>query len=104
MENEITLSNENGSWQTMSTKKWQQRKSYKAENPKEIRAAIPGKIVRVLEEAREGNKVKAGTPLLELEAMKMVNTLTAPIDGEIKEIAVTEGSEVGKSELLISFA
>lgn len=101
MENEITLSNENGSWQTLPTKKWSMRKQYERTNEKEIRATLPGTIVKLL--VKEGQEVKSGTPLMELEAMKMVSTIGATRAGKIGKISVKEGQEVSKSELLISF-
>lgn len=102
-EPEITLSNEHGSWQTLSTSKWEKRKPYAPRDEKEVRAMIPGKIVKIFAEAAAGATVVRGTALLELEAMKMVNTIAAPLSGRIKEIAVKEGMEVSKNALLISF-
>lgn len=103
MEKEITIANENGSWETYSIRKWENRKRYQAFCEKEIRANIPGKIVNIFPEAKTGYNVTVGTRLLELEAMKMINTVVAPINGKIKEIRVKLGDEVGKNELLISF-
>ncbi len=103
MEKEIILENENGSWQTLSTQKWERRKLYQPVSDKEIKASIPGKVVQVFSAAQAGQEVKKGTPLLELEAMKMVNTIASPIDGKIKEVCVKAGEDVGKNELLISF-
>lgn len=103
MDKEITLKNANGNWQTLTTLKWEQRKPYTPNNEKEIKSEIPGKIVRMFEASKAGHTVKKGTPLLEIEAMKMVNTIASPIDGKIQKVSVREGEEVGKSELLISF-
>ena len=103
MDKEITLKNVHGNWQTLSTIKWEQRKPYQPNDEKEIKSAIPGRIVRMFEASQVGNEVKKGTPLLELEAMKMENTIASPIDGKIRLVSVKEGEEVGKSELLISF-
>ncbi len=49
----------------------------------------------------EGQKVKEGTKLLILEAMKMKNIVVAPVTGTIKTIYVKEGLHVPKQELLI---
>lgn len=103
MEKEIILANENGSWATLTTQKWEQRKPYRPIDSKEIKAAIPGKVVRMFDAAQPGQEIKKGTPLLELEAMKMVNTIASPTDGKIKEVCVKAGDDVGKNELLISF-
>jgi pyruvate carboxylase len=43
---------------------------------------------------KPGDKVKANQPLFTIEAMKMENTVTANVAGEIKEIVLKENSLV----------
>ena len=65
---------------------------------REVRAAMPGKIVAVLVEA--GATVTRGQGLLVIEAMKMENEVTAPRDGTVQEIRVRPGQAVEAGELL----
>ncbi len=71
-------------------------RSKKNEN---LEAPMPGKIVDVL--AEEGRDVRAGEPLLILEAMKMQNEIQAPISGKIKKIHVKAGQSVLKDDLMV---
>ena len=41
-----------------------------------------------------GSKVKAGEPLCIIEAMKVLNEVTAEADGEVLEICVADGDLV----------
>ena len=67
----------------------------------QLKAPMPGLVVRILVE--EGQAVKVGEPLLILEAMKMENCFLSPRDGVIKSIAVEKGNAVDKGQLLIEF-
>ena len=61
-------------------------------------APMPGTILKVLKAA--GDAVKAGEVVLILEAMKMENEITAPVDGTIASLNLTEGSTVAGGDLL----
>ena len=61
-------------------------------------APMPGTILKVLKAA--GDSVKAGEVVLILEAMKMENEITAPVDGTIGSLNLTEGSTVAGGDLL----
>jgi biotin carboxyl carrier protein len=67
--------------------------------PVELRAQMPGKIVKVLVEL--GAAVEAGQDLLVVEAMKMQNELKAPKAGIVTKISVVEGTAVSVGEPLI---
>jgi biotin carboxyl carrier protein len=60
---------------------------------------MPGKITEV--SVTVGDKVKAGTTVCILEAMKMFNELKAPSSGTVKEVHVESGSAVTPNDLLI---
>ncbi len=64
-----------------------------------ISAPMPGLVKRLRAEA--GQSVTAGQPLAILEAMKMEHTLTAPRDGVVAEVMVTEGAQVSDGDLLL---
>lgn len=64
-----------------------------------LEAPMPGKILEVLTE--EGRDVRAGEPLLILEAMKMQNEIQAPISGKVKKIHVKAGQNVLKDDMMV---
>ena len=57
-------------------------------------------VVAHLELSEFGQAVKAGQPLLVLEAMKMQNEIRAPKTGTIEKLHVTEGQAVNAGEVL----
>ncbi|MDQ3579942.1 MAG: acetyl-CoA carboxylase biotin carboxyl carrier protein subunit, partial [Actinomycetota bacterium] len=61
-------------------------------------APMPGTVVRVAVAA--GDKVRAGTPLLWLEAMKMEHRIDAPTDGVVAELSVAQGDQVEVGRVL----
>jgi len=65
-----------------------------------LAAPMPGKIIQVL--AKAGMKVTKGEPLLILEAMKMEHTITAPVDGVVKEVHYAAGEQVLEGAELIT--
>ena len=73
--------------------------NYKKDNPKEIRAFIPGVILKI--NVHIGDSIKKGDTLLVLEAMKMKNRIYAEFNGIISSIKVKEGDRVAKDELLL---
>ncbi len=58
----------------------------------QVRAPMPGRVVRVL--AEPGARVKRGQTLVVLEAMKMQNEIPAPRDGIVREVPVVEGESI----------
>ena len=63
-----------------------------------VTAPMPGTILKVLKAS--GDAVKAGDVVLILEAMKMENEISAPADGVIGSLSLTEGSTVAGGDLL----
>ena len=59
---------------------------------------MPGTILKV--NVKEGDTVKAGDSVVILEAMKMENDITAPKDGVIKALFVSEKQAVAKGDAL----
>jgi biotin carboxyl carrier protein len=65
-----------------------------------VRAPMPGLIVHV--HAAPGTTVKAGEPVVIMEAMKMRNELTADVAGVVKSIAVKIGDKVDSQAPLVT--
>jgi len=86
-------------YKTRLNKKFLTRKPYEPVDPKKIQSFIPGTIGLVF--VKKGKKVKAGQKLLELEAMKMINTIFAESDSVILDILVKPGDLVSKNQVLI---
>ena len=63
-----------------------------------MKAAMPGKIVRVL--ASEGDEVHAGQGVVVIEAMKMQNEVRAPKAGRVVSVNVREGAAVVAGDVL----
>jgi biotin carboxyl carrier protein len=66
-----------------------------------IKAPMPGLIIDL--KVKEGDHVKAGDPLLILEAMKMENVIKASGDSIVKTLKVKKGESVEKNQVLIEF-
>ena len=64
-----------------------------------LEAPMPGKIVEILVE--EGAEIKAGEPVLILEAMKMQNEISSHVEGLVKKIVVRKNDSVMKDDLMI---
>jgi pyruvate carboxylase subunit B len=65
-------------------------------------APMPGMVIRYL--VSVDDKVKAGDTLLILEAMKMQNTISTPVDGVVKAINFGAGDSVNKGDILAVIA
>ena len=62
---------------------------------------MPGMIIDL--RVKAGDQVKAGDPLLVLEAMKMENIIKAPGEGTVKQVKIKKGDTVEKNQVLIEF-
>ena len=63
-----------------------------------IRAPMPGILLRYAVEVNF--LVKKGAPVLYLEAMKMENALSSPVDGTVKELRFQPGAWVARNDIL----
>ncbi|MBQ0967190.1 MULTISPECIES: acetyl/propionyl/methylcrotonyl-CoA carboxylase subunit alpha [Streptomyces] len=68
--------------------------------PGSLLAPMPGTVVRLAEGLTEGTTVRAGQPLLWLEAMKMEHKITAPATGTLTELNAAPGQQVTVGSLL----
>ena len=73
-----------------------------ASGPGPVRAPMPGLIVRV--HVAAGETVRAGQPLLAIEAMKMENELRAPAAGTVRAVQAVPGTAVEKGAVRVEFA
>lgn len=71
------------------------------QGPRPVKAPMPGLVVRI--EVKEGDTVKAGQPVVAMEAMKMENELKAEAPGVVSRILVAPGTAVEKGAVLIEF-
>ncbi len=69
--------------------------------PSDLHSNISGMITDI--KVQVGDNVIKGQPLVILEAMKMENVLTSPLDGSVEQILVTKGDSVGTGTCLIAF-
>ena len=65
-----------------------------------VNSPMPGSIFKI--ECTVGQSVKAGDVLIVLEAMKMEIEVSAPVDGTVKAIAVSNGATVNTDDLLVT--
>lgn len=65
----------------------------------QIKAPMPGKVVRVLVEA--GQTVESGQGLVVVEAMKMQNELKSPKAGAVAELSAAPGATVNAGDVLL---
>jgi len=65
----------------------------------DVTTSMPGTVVDVL--VKEGDTVKAGDPVLIIEAMKMENEVQAPVGGTVNQVNVKKGDSVNPDEALM---
>jgi 3-methylcrotonyl-CoA carboxylase alpha subunit len=70
-----------------------------ADNDQWLRAPMPGLVTAVPVAA--GDAVRAGDPLVLMEAMKMMHTLAAPADGWVAELRCRAGDSVRGGDVLV---
>ena len=75
------------------------RRKGDASDPLQAVAPMPGMVTEVA--VGTGHVVKEGEPVVTLEAMKMLTTISADQDGVVKEVLVTQGDAVDTDDLLI---
>jgi propionyl-CoA carboxylase alpha chain len=66
--------------------------------PGSLVAPMPGNVVRI--GVANGERVRAGQPIVVLEAMKMEHQIVAPADGLVAEVRVALGDQVHAGDVL----
>jgi len=64
-----------------------------------VGAPMPGLVISV--RAAVNTYVKKGDPLCVLSAMKMETVVTAPIEGKVARVLVTQGDDVAANDVLL---
>ena len=75
-------------------------KQITAGGPMEIRAQMPGKVIKLL--VAPGDPVETGQGVIIVEAMKMQNEMKSPKNGVVSRIQAQEGATVGMGESLMT--
>jgi biotin carboxyl carrier protein len=94
-----TLVVDDTTYQTRWTVKFARRARYQPPDPKKVLAFIPG-VIRGIH-VRPGQRVRRGDSLVVLEAMKMLNDITALRDGVVKAVFATVGQMLTKGEVIL---
>jgi len=81
-----------------SHKKFQRAAHKGPSGAAEVRAPMPGRIVRVL--AAAGQEVTANQGIVVMEAMKMQNEIKSPSNGKIRTLDVSEGETIRSGHLI----
>lgn len=95
------ISEEGREYKTYLTRKFIERKPWKAPDPYNVISYIPGSVIEIF--VKPGQKVKKGDRLMIYEAMKMMNVVASPMDGVVKEINAKVGDTLPKGALLLTF-
>ena len=74
----------------------------KAASDGRLVAPMNGRVVAV--NAKAGEKIEAGQPLVVLEAMKMEHDLNLPFSAVVKAVHVKAGTQVSPGNLMVEFA
>jgi len=95
----LVLQEQGAKYKTLLTEKYKNRTKWEKPDMREIYSVIPGTVIKLYVE--EGQKVKEGEVMMILEAMKMKNKITFPMDGVVKKIHVKEDQRVPKGFLMV---
>ena len=71
----------------------------KASKEGHVTSSMPGRVVDIL--VSVGQQVKAGDPVLVIEAMKMENEVPAPVAGTVRAVNIAKGDNVNPDEALV---
>jgi biotin carboxyl carrier protein len=86
-------------FETALTGKFAKRRPYVPHDPRKILCFLPA-VVRQIR-VRPGQKIRRGEHILVLEAMKMENEISSPVEGKVKAVHCQIGQMVSKGQLLI---
>ncbi|MCX6167855.1 MAG: hypothetical protein NTX65_00825 [Ignavibacteriales bacterium] len=77
-----------------------QKKQSKLKHHSDVKAPMPGLILKF--KKKVGEEIRIGESILILEAMKMENELRSPASGILKQIFFNEGQSVEKDSIILT--
>ena len=86
-------------YETLHSKKFQNRKLWVEPDEQEVKTFIPGTVISL--NVSEGSVVKQGDILMTYEAMKMNNLVKAPHAGKVQGLSVKEGDKLPKGVVML---
>lgn len=102
LEQPVQMHIDGSEYQTRLTRKFDERKPWRAVNRSVVCALMPGLILEVL--VKPGQRVERGQGVVVIEAMKMANDVQSPWSGTVASVEVAVGQNVPKGEVLIRLA
>jgi len=72
-----------------------------ADTSRQVLSPMPGLLTAVV--VGEGQEVKAGEPLVVVEAMKMENVLRAERDGRVAKLRAKPGDSLAVDQVILEF-
>lgn len=88
-------------YRTELNRKFLERKGWEPKDESKVRSFIPGTITKIYVE--KGQHLDEGAPLMDLEAMKMKNTICTERAGTLLKINAAEGERVPKAKVIFEF-
>jgi propionyl-CoA carboxylase alpha chain len=70
-----------------------------ADTSRLVRSPMPGLLAQIV--VAEGQEVKAGEPLVVVEAMKMENVLRAERDGRVAKLRAQAGDSLAVDQIIL---
>jgi biotin carboxyl carrier protein len=99
LEHPVQMHIDGSEYQTLLTRKFDERKPWRPVDRKVVCALIPGLILEVL--VKPGQRVERGQGVVVLEAMKMANGVQSPWSGTVASVEVAVGQNVPKGAVLV---
>jgi biotin carboxyl carrier protein len=95
---EVSVKNQRIAVEFIDSSRRMRRAGASTDGIAEVRAPMPGKIVKIL--SPEGSEVEIHQGIVVMEAMKMQNEIRAPKQGKILQLSVAEGEPVALGDLI----
>ena len=74
----------------------------KANGPEQIGSPLQGSLSKIL--VKQGDVVRKNDPLFIIEAMKMESTITAPYDGKVGKVHLSNKTLVQQDDLVLEMS
>jgi acetyl-CoA/propionyl-CoA carboxylase biotin carboxyl carrier protein len=94
----VWLSHEGDSWELETLRETVDHAGPAGTGPGPVNSPMPGTVLAV--HVTAGEAVRAGQPLVTVEAMKMEHVVSSPMDGTVAKLLVSPGQAVSLGESL----